>query len=381
MKVLNVCSNFDPMTGGGEAERTFQMTRFLQGASVECRVLTVDTGLSTARKAALGDCVVIALPCLLRRFYVPHASIGRLRKLVETSDIVHLIGHWTILNAMVYLACRQSGKPYVICPAGALRIFGRSKLLKKIYSFLVGRNMMTNAAACIAVTQDEKKYFLSQGVNPEHVIVIPNGIAEADFLSNDEYKFREKYALGSDPYLLFVGRLNAIKGPDMLLEAYARVNRVMGNMIVVFVGPDGGLLESLKKTASTLGISSKSRFVGYLEGDEKSDAYHGAALLIVPSRHEAMSIVAIESGMCGTPVLLTDQCGFEDLQRAGGGWVVPASVDGLQRGLEGAILEEGAIEAAALRIKPFIKQNFTWEVIVNSYIRLYVSLVDKVSAP
>lgn len=198
MRVLNVCSNFDPVTGGGEAERTFQMSRFLQNAAVDCRVLTVDNGLSVARKNSLGKGVVIALPCLLSRFYVPHVSISRLRELVNASDVVHLIGHWTVLNAMVYLACRQSGKPYVICPAGALRIFGRSRFLKKIYSFAVGNKMMRNAMACIAVTGDEKKYFISRGIAPENVVVIPNGIAETDFLSRDVDRFRKKYALGPD---------------------------------------------------------------------------------------------------------------------------------------------------------------------------------------
>ncbi len=374
MKVLNVCSNFDPVTGGGEAERTFQMTRFLQGAGVDCRVLTVDNGLGIARKNGLGKDVVVALPCFLRRFYVPRVSIGRLRELVNASDVIHLIGHWTVLNAMVYWACRRSGKPYVVCPAGALRIFGRSRFLKKIYSSAVGNRIMRNAMACIAVTNDEKQYFISRGILPEKVVVIPNGIAETDFLSQDVDGFRRKYALGTDPYILFMGRLNAIKGPDLLLEAYAKAPDVAANINLVFVGPDGGLLESLKAASIDQGIEHRTHFIGYLAGDDKSDAYHGAKLLVVPSRHEAMSIVAIESGMCGTPVLLTDQCGFEDLQSAGSGWVVPATVDGIRLGIERVLIEPGTIAIAAGRIKPFIKHNFTWEVVVNSYIGLFTSL-------
>lgn len=50
MKILNVSSTIDPVTGGGEAERSFQMSKFLAQSGADCRVLTVDTGLTAGRK-------------------------------------------------------------------------------------------------------------------------------------------------------------------------------------------------------------------------------------------------------------------------------------------------------------------------------------------
>lgn len=376
MKILNVCSNFDPMTGGGEAERTFQMNGSLLSAGAFAQVLTIDTGLSDHRKTAFGPEGVIALPCLFRRFYVPRVSLRYIQELVEKFDVVHLIGHWTVLNALVYRAARRANKPYVICPAGALSIFGRSKILKRIYNFVVGDNIIRNASVCIAVTQEERGYFMAAGVSPDRICVIPNGIAPGDFLSFDVPGFRKKYALGDRPFLLFLGRLNAIKGPDLLLEAFSALGDQFREFDLVFVGPDGGMLDSLKAISRQKAMDVRVHFIGYLGGAEKATAYHAAELLVIPSRHEAMSIVALEAGICGTPVLLTDQCGFNQLSEIGGGWVAPATAEGLQQGLEGILASPDARRSAGQKIKSYVASNYGWGVIVESYKSLYAGLLS-----
>ena len=375
MNILNVCSNFDPVTGGGEAERTFQMSKFLLIAGANCRILTVDTGLSKQRKMELGEARVVALPCLLRRFYVPKVSIRYIQQLVEEADIVHLIGHWTLLNALVYWAIRKARKPYVVCPAGALSIFGRSKIIKNIYNVVVGNNLVKDANMCIAVTHQEINCFVSSGITAGKVVVIPNGIADADFISCDVDNFRKKYSLGARPFILFVGRLNLIKGPDLLLRAFCNLKDRIENVDLVFVGPDGGLLKELESLVQEMGLGTRVHFIGYLGGADKSDAYHAAELLVIPSRHEAMSIVALEAGICGTPVLLTDQCGFDQLEETGGGWVVSASVEGLEKRLVEVLLSPELIKPAGLNIKRYVAEYFSWNVVVQTYLSLYSQLV------
>jgi glycosyltransferase involved in cell wall biosynthesis len=205
--------------------------------------------------------------------------------------------------------------------------------------------------------------------------VLPNGIAESDFLSRRTDEFRRTYSLGARPFVLFVGRLNLIKGPDLLLHAFGALKERLPGVDLVFAGPDGGMLQQLREITISQGLENRVHFVGYVGGAEKSDAYHAAELLVVPSRHEAMSIVAIEAGMCGTPVLLTDQCGFEQMQEVGGGWIVPATVAGLEQGLLKVFLKPEIIRPAGLKIKRFVSQYFTWNVVVLSYIELYGRLV------
>lgn len=381
MKILNVSNMLDPVTGGGEAERSFQMSKFLAQSGADCRVLTVDTGLSIERKNFLGEGRVIALPCLVRRFYVPRFSFSQIDALVREADVIHLMGHWTILNALVYLAIRRQNKPYVVCPAGALPIFGRSKLFKRIYNLVIGKRIIRNASMCIAVTPDETNSFLSYGVKQDKVHVIPNGISETDFRANDNKGFREKYGLSARPFILFVGRLNLIKGPDLLLKAFCEIKDQFPEIDLVFVGPDGGILDELRSIVSSANMEARVHFLGYLGGVNKSHAYHAAQFLAIPSRQEAMSIVVLEAGISGAPVLLTDQCGFNQVADVGGGWVVPATVEGLRDGLTRVLSTSGQIELAAQKIRKYVVENFSWDVIVQEYWKLYSALINSHTAP
>lgn len=374
MKVLNVSTTIDPVTGGGEAERTIQMSKYLAQSGADCQVLTVDTGLSIERKNFLGEGKVIALPCLLKRFYIPKFSFRVINEMVRDADIVHLMGHWTILNVLVYLAILKYKRPYVVCPAGALAVFGRSKLLKIFYNFIIGKKIIRNATMGIAVTPDEIKSFNAYGVNASKVCVIPNGIAESDYLSMDNQCFREKYNLGLRPFILFIGRLNVIKGPDLLLKAFCELKDIFSECNLVFGGPDGGMLAELKNMVSNNGVADRVHFVGYLGGVDKSHAYHAASFLAIPSRHEAMSIVVLEAGICGTPVLLTDQCGFNQIAD-NGGWVVPATIEGIKKGLIDILSHTSKLEYAGPKTKKYVMENFSWEVIIQEYWKLYMSMV------
>jgi glycosyltransferase involved in cell wall biosynthesis len=377
MRILNVTSNIDPVTGGGEAERSYQMSRFLACSGAECTVLTTDTGLDVTRKGFLGEGRVIAVPCLNNRFSIPRISLSKVDLLVAEADMIHLMGHWTLLNALVYLSARKQNKPYVVCPAGALTIFGRSKWLKRTYNMVIGKSIVRNATCCIAVTPDETASFVAYGVSPDRVCVIPNGISEVDFHMQDDMGFRKKFGLGKRPYILFVGRLNLIKGPDLLLDAFCGIKDLFPEMDLVFVGPDGGMLRQLQDVTRSRNVQDRVYFLGYLGGVDKSHAYHASRLLAIPSRQEAMSIVVLEAGVSGTPVLLTDQCGFNQLSDVGAGWVVPATVEGLRGGLMSILSDSEDIAKVAKLIHEFTVGEYLWSAIVQRYWSLYRKLLDK----
>ena len=376
MKVLNVSHLIDSITGGGTAERTFQMSRFLSEAGVCCSILTTSVGLTPEQRMALAGIEVLAYPCLSKRFYIPKFSYREVKRLVENADIIHLMGHWTFLNALVYLVAGRAGKPYVVCPAGALPIYGRSGILKKIYNLLVGKRMIAGAAGHIAITKGEMPQFQDYGVASSRITVIPNGINSADFQERDDTGFRKKYSLGGEPFILFMGRLNHIKGPDLLLNAFCNLKDRLPAYHLVFAGPDGGMLAGLKKLVAESGLGERVHFTGYLGGKDKSCAYHAATLLAIPSRQEAMSIVVLEAGITGTPVLLTDRCGFDEIAAMGGGEVTPASVEGLQKGLIDVLCDPVRLKVMGDNIKEYIRENFLWDSVVNRYLQLYRQILE-----
>ncbi|MCK5828583.1 glycosyltransferase, partial [Candidatus Bipolaricaulota bacterium] len=131
MNVLNVCLSTDLKIGGGTGERTRQMSYALAERGVDCTIVELNFVQSSKTERMDHGVKIISLPCLLKRFYVPKPAHKGLRMLVRQADIVHLIGHWTPLNAIIARLARGCGTPYVCCPAGALPSYGRSRVLKR----------------------------------------------------------------------------------------------------------------------------------------------------------------------------------------------------------------------------------------------------------
>jgi glycosyltransferase involved in cell wall biosynthesis len=369
MRVLNVSVNLDPVSGGGTAERTVQLSRALAERQIECAVLTLDINLTAERRATLSQVTIHALPVLQKRFFIPFASLSELAKIVQSADVIHLMGHWTVLNAVTYVLARRYHKPYVLCPAGALQIQGRSRVLKHIYNVLIGSRIVRNAAACIAVTQQETATFDAYDVDLARVRVIPNGIYPPDYLVDaTDASGRNEILDAGVPFILFLGRLNPIKGPDLLLRAFNGINARFPKHHVVFAGPDEGMLAGLTRMADSFDLQDRVHFIGYAGGALKANLLRAADILAIPSRFEAMSIVALEAGITATPVLLTDQCGFDVIEDIGGGRVTAATVEGIEAGLTALLSQPDQLPIMGRRLKEFTEKNFHWATIATRHI-------------
>jgi glycosyltransferase involved in cell wall biosynthesis len=117
------------------------------------------------------------------------------------------------------------------------------------------------------------------------------------------------------------------------------------------------------------------RFIGHVGARDKAGAYYASELLVIPSRQEAMSIVVLEAGICNRPVLITDRCGFDEVERIGGGRVVPASVDGIRSGLLGMLGDAEGLPAMGQRLGEFVRRNFLWEFACRRYLDLFSTLL------
>lgn len=359
MRILNVVSVISAREGGGNGERTVQLSKALAETGVDCTVLTLVIGNPAARIGHLGGAKLALVSCLNSRFQVPLGGWRLIQDLVRQSDVIHLMGYWSILGAMVSVAARRAGVPYVVSPAGALPLFGRSRWLKWIFNRIVGQQLISKASGWVAITKAECADFMPYGIPTSAIEVLPNGVNEADFSVSGPSKSDDR-KVQSGTLILFMGRLNLIKGPDLLLEAFARVAAEFPDTKLVFAGPDEGLGDTLAKEAEMHGLRDRVHFLGFVSGIDKSLAYRSASLLVVPSRHEAMSIVAVEGGICGVPVLTTNQCGLDELAEIDRGLIVPATAEGLARGLRMALSDRQQLEEWGRRWETMVRERYSW---------------------
>lgn len=334
-----------------------QLAQALPGVGIDCTILT--TSSEDGPPTSVPQTDVITLPAVGGRFRVPWRGSGQLAAAVRASDLVLLMNHWTTLNALAYRAARRFHKPHVVCPGGALPLFGRSGTIKTIYNAVIGRRLVASAAAHLAITRDEVEHFVVYGVSRDRIVVAPNAVPDPGH-PGDPLAFRQRHGLGTAPILLFLGRLAPIKGPDLLLDAFFGQLASLRDWHLVFAGPDDGMLAALEDRVRRSGVSGRVHFAGFLGGADKQDALAAADLLVIPSRREAMSIVVLEAAAVGRPVLITDQCGVPEVAEVGGGWIVPASVAGLERGLMEAASDPAGRRHRGELWQRFATRQFSW---------------------
>ncbi len=229
----------------------------------------------------------------------------------------------------------------------------------------------------MAISTTEIPQFQQYGHSADEMTLIPNGVDAEDYQANIRANDRRQFGPGDSPFILFMGRLNSIKGPDLLLEAFLGCKDRFPDFHLVFAGPDDGMLSQLKATADASDAAKRIHFPGYLGGESKISAYHAADLLVIPSRQEAMSLVVLEAGMTGTPVLLTDQCGFSEVSTVGGGRVVPATVDGLGSGLIKMLSDPSKFKKMGANLKKYIESHYTWDIMIKKYLDLYNRILSQ----
>ncbi len=375
MRILNVNATLDAVWGGGGAERIRRLSCALARQGHQVTILTTGFDSATFSTLRLAAVDVVALKCLNKRFMLPVIPLVQLRRLVNDHDVIHLCGHWTLLNVVIYFLAQIARKPYVVSPVGTLPRFGRSQKLKMVYNLLAGRALIRNAHAHIAVTPKEIDQFAEYGVDTSRVLVIPNGVDTEAFNAVDSQQFRTRHALGTAPLILFMGRLNPIKGPDLLVEAFLQIADQFPSYLLVLAGPDEGMGASLRESAQQHGFSDRVRIISYVGGEEKTAAYRAATLLVIPSRQEAMSIVVLEGGAAGTPVLITDQCGFDVVAEIGGGMVVAAEATAIAAGLVSMLSDSGKLLEAGERLRNFVQRDFTWDVAASRLINVFETVL------
>lgn len=133
--------------------------------------------------------------------------------------------------------------------------------------------------------------------------------------------------------MLYLGRIHRIKGIDILVRAFAEVIEKLDNVSLVVVGPDDGYLGELEALIRVLKIENNVLIIGPLYGRDNLEAYVDADVYVLPSRYEIWGITVFEAMACGTPIILTENCGIAEHFKDKAGLVVKTDSLNLQEAL------------------------------------------------
>lgn len=315
----------------------------------------------------------------LPRYIWPSFSLKFLNKIKENdADLVHVAGIFDFYT----FALLFSDKKYIFSSHGtfmkeAYNMIRPKKIKKDIYMKLLGKKILDRAKVIHLLTNEEKGHFLN--FYPEYenkVKIIPNGIDISEFdveISKEE--ILNKYPpLKNKKIILFLGRLNWIKGLDLLIPAFYKLSLERKDVHLLIAGKDDGdgYEEKLRMWVKQYKLDNNVTFTGLLTGKDKVSAFKIADVFVLPSYSENFGVAVIEAMACGVPVVVSDKVGIcKEVQEHKAGLIVKTEVKSIYQGLKKMLEDEQLRRELSENGRDMVKKYYDIEVVANKVIEMY----------
>ncbi len=204
-------------------------------------------------------------------------------------------------------------------------------------------------------------------------VVVYNGVDSRRFERPiDIEAARGRHGIGPlDPTVLFCGRLEWQKGPDLLLEAIPSVLRRYPNAKFLFAG-DGSMRPDLERRARQIGAGDATRFLGCRTGEKVVESFKICDGACVPSRNEPFGIVILEAWSAGKPVVCTEVGGPKEFVRHGfNGLKVYPTPESITWGLNTLLSDSAHARHMGENGRVAVSERFAWDVIAAHTLGAY----------
>jgi len=335
MRILHIVGSISPAAGGPTEAIRMLIEHAPPGYTSE--VVTLDN--PSEPFLTIFPFKVTALGSAKKSWYVP-ALTRWLRANRDRFDGIMLHGLWEYTGVAVLHAI-SGHKPYVVFPHGMLdpyfkKAFPAKHAKKWFFWHLFQNRILRNATRVLFTTQIEEtlaqQSFKNWKWNP---LVVALG---TDPPSTDTNKLLEAFharwpLLKDKRFLLFLGRIDPKKGPDLLLKAFAAIARHYPDLHLLMAGPvDKAYQQKLEVDSFDFFAEGRVHWPGMLQGSVKWGALAASEAFILTSHQENFGIAVVEALACAKPVLISDQINIApDIAADGCGLVQPDALTGATR--------------------------------------------------
>jgi glycosyltransferase involved in cell wall biosynthesis len=387
VKILQVISSFPPAYSyGGPLGVTYRVSKELARRGHQVTVFTTDlydskSRLPFERNPVTVEGIEVYHFRNISNYLAVHQKVVaapsmalELRKRIESFDLIHVREYFSFLTPVVHHYATKKNTPYILQAHGSLQrtfdkqdsAYSSKKLAKKVFDVLFGYSLLKDAASIIATSRIESDQFCEVSVDfPfDKVVYLPNQI---DLRSYEHLPakgtFRRKYNIDENAKIaLFLSRIHEAKGADLLLVAFSKVKKAANFPFkLVIAGPDEGYLQIVKSLARKLRVGKDVVFPGPLYEGEKLEAYVDADVFVLPSRYESFGNVVLEALACGTPVIVTNNCGVSEWIGPNVGFVIGYDQMELCKALKAILQNEQLAKRFGDNGKKLINKEFGWD--------------------
>lgn len=298
------------------------------------------------------------------RYTLPHPSFRSvLADELQDASVLHIIGYSyvpCVVSAVVANGFDVNTVVTVDAFPGVSWSYGNRfvDLVAKAYTLTLGNLVFSMADRVVGLGEylrDDLERFTR---DHSKISIIPNGV------DTDRFS-RAKRDRGATTKLLYVGRLDTVKGVPYLLRAFAGLLEDGGEYELTVVG-DGSRRADAEELCRSLGISDAVSFEGWQSNVH--EYYRDSDVFVLPSLSEGLPTVIMEAQAYGLPVVSTDVGGAREMVR--GGHVVPKrDSDALRAAIEDVASDD--LEKLGEVAREHVKANFSLERMVSAYEKLY----------
>jgi glycosyltransferase involved in cell wall biosynthesis len=214
------------------------------------------------------------------------------------------------------------------------------------------------------------------GTPDSKIHVLYSGVHDTFYPVEDKERLqavRDRYEIGTHPYIFSVGTVQPRKNYDRLVEAFHQLNEP--DVKLVIAGGKGWLDESLYRRIADLDLQKRVVFLGFTPDEDLPALYSAARLFAFPSLYEGFGLPPLEAMACGVPVVASNRSSLPEVIGNAGLLVNPYDVEelahALSRGLHDDTLRNSLINRGQLRV-----QSFTWRLAARKLLAHYSELAN-----
>lgn len=217
------------------------------------------------------------------------------------------------------------------------------------------------------------------GLPYDKINVIPNGVKLDKFEGIErDYDLRRQYAMDNEKIILYVGRLVYEKGVQNLIGAMPKILENYHDSKLVICGR-GGMMDELKQEAHNLGIDEKVYFVGYCDAAKVQKMYINADIAVFPSTYEPFGIVALEGMLSGTPTVVSDVGGLNEIVEHGvtGMKSYAGNSNSIADSILALLYDQELCDRVSKNAIEVVKEKYNWNIIAQATFKTYEKAISK----
>ena len=379
MKVLHVIPSLSGLRGGP----TFVVKTLASrqaNAGMEVHVATTDDDDWGRQDVPLGKPVMaegVTYWYFGRSTRTYQTSIGLTSWLLRNTadfDLVHIHSLFTYPATAAAAIAHRRSVPYIIRPLGVLNRWGLGSgrcWVKRLSIRLIESGILRRAAAVQFGSAME--YAETEEVCPlGRAAVIPNPVDVGTPVPQGLFRARYPSACGRR-IVLFLARLDPVKGVELLLDAFRIVRRTNLQALLVVAGSgDQAYVQTLRDRADDLGIANDVIWTGFLGRTGKAAALADADVFVVPSRSESFGLSAVEALAAGVPTVVTDGVGIaHEVAETGAGLVVKRSALGIAGAIDSILGDAQLASGLSCRALSLVRSSYQPDTIASQVLKLY----------